>query len=766
MRLVSRRRALGALRLDRHAPPAAARAPARVDPPTAGELDAASQRAWCRTERQTFIPLPARRQAVFTIGVEVPAAGRGASTRRRGPPRCTTAIASMSAAVLAYRSLDARARAAAGAGWPRAQPVKTEPIAPARIDFDADGLPHAPDFGDVYHARIGALEQARHVFLAGNGLPERWRGRARFVDRSRPASAWATTSSPPGRPGATTRRAASGWSSSRVEKPPAARDDLRARARGVAAAANWRAELVDALAAADAEPAPARVRRRPRAAAAGASATSPRCCPQLRRCAPTRSTSTASRRRATRRCGEPRAAAGRWRAGARPAPPPPPGAWRGAVRDGLAAAGFDVERRAAAPAASARSRWRAARRASRRRRRRPRAAARPAPATRVVVGGGLAGAAAARALAARGLSRARCSTATPQPARRGLGQPGRPVPRHGARRRRPARALAARRGAARRAHAMRPLLRRRRGPARRSGLLRLDTQRRLAAMQALRGAAAACPTTACRRWTPRGRASARAVALALGPAWWFYRGGGWVDAGALVRHAGWRPRRALGRRRRGRSGCERRGDGWRCDRRRRPRARRGAGASCWPTPRDALPRLAALPPAGRCSACAARSAAATRPTPAPLPRLPLAGGGYAAARGPTAACCSARPTQPGDAGPGAARCRPRRSTSRVLAAPDRHCAAARRRAPWRAASAGARRRDDRLPLVGAVPDRGARSAAAQRAAARAPGCSCRAGSRGRLAPLLGVCGTSRRPWPLSRLRRDRPARWRARAARR
>ena len=35
--------------------------------------------------------------------------------------------------------------------------------------------------GDVYHPRHGALPQARHVFLGGNGLPARWRGRDRFV---------------------------------------------------------------------------------------------------------------------------------------------------------------------------------------------------------------------------------------------------------------------------------------------------------------------------------------------------------------------------------------------------------------------------------------------------------------------------------------------------------------------------------------------------------------------------------------------------------
>jgi len=51
----------------------------------------------------------------------------------------------------------------------------------ARLERAADGTPWSSDFGDVYHSSAGGLAQARHVFLAGNGLPERWRGRDRFV---------------------------------------------------------------------------------------------------------------------------------------------------------------------------------------------------------------------------------------------------------------------------------------------------------------------------------------------------------------------------------------------------------------------------------------------------------------------------------------------------------------------------------------------------------------------------------------------------------
>lgn len=57
--------------------------------------------------------------------------------------------------------------------------MKTEPITPARIEFG--DVPYAPLFDDLYHPRMGALEQARHVFLQGNDLPQRWSGRARFT---------------------------------------------------------------------------------------------------------------------------------------------------------------------------------------------------------------------------------------------------------------------------------------------------------------------------------------------------------------------------------------------------------------------------------------------------------------------------------------------------------------------------------------------------------------------------------------------------------
>lgn len=55
------------------------------------------------------------------------------------------------------------------------------PLTPARLAFGARGTPYAPDYGDVYHSADGGPGQAEHVFLQGNGLPGRWRGRERFV---------------------------------------------------------------------------------------------------------------------------------------------------------------------------------------------------------------------------------------------------------------------------------------------------------------------------------------------------------------------------------------------------------------------------------------------------------------------------------------------------------------------------------------------------------------------------------------------------------
>ena len=55
------------------------------------------------------------------------------------------------------------------------------PLVPARLAFDPGGVPFSEAYGDVYHSSDGGPAQARHVFLAGNGLPARWRERPSFT---------------------------------------------------------------------------------------------------------------------------------------------------------------------------------------------------------------------------------------------------------------------------------------------------------------------------------------------------------------------------------------------------------------------------------------------------------------------------------------------------------------------------------------------------------------------------------------------------------
>src|SRR5438270_481105 len=59
--------------------------------------------------------------------------------------------------------------------------MKTRAIVAASLTATADGVPFSAAYDDVYHPKAGALAQAQHVLLRGSGLPERWRGRERFV---------------------------------------------------------------------------------------------------------------------------------------------------------------------------------------------------------------------------------------------------------------------------------------------------------------------------------------------------------------------------------------------------------------------------------------------------------------------------------------------------------------------------------------------------------------------------------------------------------
>ena len=52
------------------------------------------------------------------------------------------------------------------------------PLLPAEPVFRPDGTLYSPQYEDVYASADGALAEAEHVFLRGNGLPERWRGRS------------------------------------------------------------------------------------------------------------------------------------------------------------------------------------------------------------------------------------------------------------------------------------------------------------------------------------------------------------------------------------------------------------------------------------------------------------------------------------------------------------------------------------------------------------------------------------------------------------
>ena len=55
------------------------------------------------------------------------------------------------------------------------------PLSAAVLAFTGEGVPYSAAFDDVYHSKDGGLAQARDVFMAGNGLPERWRDRQSFA---------------------------------------------------------------------------------------------------------------------------------------------------------------------------------------------------------------------------------------------------------------------------------------------------------------------------------------------------------------------------------------------------------------------------------------------------------------------------------------------------------------------------------------------------------------------------------------------------------
>jgi tRNA 5-methylaminomethyl-2-thiouridine biosynthesis bifunctional protein len=54
-------------------------------------------------------------------------------------------------------------------------------VAPAAPAFDAAGTPYSVEYGDVYHSAGSGPGQSRHVFLGGNDLPARWAGNRVFT---------------------------------------------------------------------------------------------------------------------------------------------------------------------------------------------------------------------------------------------------------------------------------------------------------------------------------------------------------------------------------------------------------------------------------------------------------------------------------------------------------------------------------------------------------------------------------------------------------
>ncbi|HVQ61141.1 MAG TPA: bifunctional tRNA (5-methylaminomethyl-2-thiouridine)(34)-methyltransferase MnmD/FAD-dependent 5-carboxymethylaminomethyl-2-thiouridine(34) oxidoreductase MnmC [Burkholderiales bacterium] len=55
------------------------------------------------------------------------------------------------------------------------------PIVTTKPAFDAAGTPYSPEYRDIYHSADSGPGQAQHVFLGGNELPARWSGTRVFT---------------------------------------------------------------------------------------------------------------------------------------------------------------------------------------------------------------------------------------------------------------------------------------------------------------------------------------------------------------------------------------------------------------------------------------------------------------------------------------------------------------------------------------------------------------------------------------------------------
>ncbi|OGA26344.1 MAG: hypothetical protein A3I01_06980 [Betaproteobacteria bacterium RIFCSPLOWO2_02_FULL_65_24] len=54
-------------------------------------------------------------------------------------------------------------------------------IEPAELAFDSEGTPYSPAYGDVYHSADSGPAQACHVFVGGNDLPRNWAHERNFT---------------------------------------------------------------------------------------------------------------------------------------------------------------------------------------------------------------------------------------------------------------------------------------------------------------------------------------------------------------------------------------------------------------------------------------------------------------------------------------------------------------------------------------------------------------------------------------------------------
>lgn len=50
-----------------------------------------------------------------------------------------------------------------------------------KIEWHAGDMPYSPEFGDHFYSRSDGRAECDHVFIAGNGLPERWRDNTDFT---------------------------------------------------------------------------------------------------------------------------------------------------------------------------------------------------------------------------------------------------------------------------------------------------------------------------------------------------------------------------------------------------------------------------------------------------------------------------------------------------------------------------------------------------------------------------------------------------------